>query len=235
MRSSPSCTSARYPRRADVRADAARVVDTVVLVHGLWMRGFTLLPLARRLEAAGYRVRRVDYPSVTRSPDCGTGKLVEALTAPRDGLVHVVGHSLGGVLALETLRRHDIDVGRVVCLGSPLRGSAAAAGLRRWPGGRHLVGRCGCLLCAGTPAWTKRIPVGVIAGTMPIGFGFAIARFDGPHDGTVSLAETRLDGIADHVCVRTTHTGLLFSAQVARQTLAFLRDGRFARADQPPA
>ena len=40
------------------------------------------------------------------------------------GPVALVGHSLGGLVALEALRRQpDLPVSRVVCLGSPLRGS----------------------------------------------------------------------------------------------------------------
>ena len=39
----------------------------------------------------------------------------------------LLGHSLGGLIALEALNREpDLPVTRVVCLGSPLRGSHAA-------------------------------------------------------------------------------------------------------------
>ncbi|MCC4592966.1 alpha/beta hydrolase, partial [Xanthomonas campestris pv. cannae] len=44
----------------------------------------------------------------------------------------------------------------------------------------------------------------------------------------VALAETRVPGLNDHCQVRASHSGLLFSAGAARQTAAFLRDGRFA-------
>ena len=52
-------------------------------------------------------------------------------------------------------------------------------------------------------------------------------RFDGPSDGTVAVAETRLPGLADHCLVAASHTGLVFSRPAAGQAAAFLRHGRF--------
>ena len=59
--------------------------------------------------------------------------------------------------------------------------------------------------------------------------------FDGPHDGTVSVAETRVPGLADHVVVRASHSGLLFSDEVVRQVAGFLRGDGFEHAVEPPA
>ena len=62
-------------------------------------------------------------------------RMVERLErhlAACDGAVHVVGHSLGGMLAVELANRtHVRNCGRIVCLGSPLLGSAAARGLAK--------------------------------------------------------------------------------------------------------
>jgi hypothetical protein len=69
----------------------------------------------------------------------------------------------------------------------------------------------------------------MVAGTLPLGLGQFLGRFDGPSDGTVALAETRLEGIADHLVVRTSHTGLVLSPHVAQAVGMFLRDGRFPR------
>ena len=82
----------------------------------------------------------------------------------------------------------------------------------------------------GIDAWTSTRRVGVIAGKVPFGLGLVVESLASPHDGTVAVAETRLPGIADHCTVAATHTGLLFSAEVADLTLAFLRDGRFGKA-----
>jgi hypothetical protein len=67
----------------------------------------------------------------------------------------------------------------------------------------------------------------VIAGCVPHGLGALLAGFDGDHDGTVAIEETRLPGVSDHVVVEASHSGLLFSAEAVDQAVAFLRSGRF--------
>jgi hypothetical protein len=41
--------------------------------------------------------------------------------------------------------------------------------------------------------------------------------------------ETRLSGMSQHLVLKVSHTGLPFSATVARQTGAFLSSGKFIR------
>jgi hypothetical protein len=71
----------------------------------------------------------------------------------------------------------------------------------------------------------------MIAGRAPIGLGAVLAHIEGEHDGTVAVEETRLPGLRDHCVVDTSHTGLLFSADVAQSSGRFLRHGSFARPD----
>ena len=92
------------------------------------------------------------------------------------------------------------------------------------------MGRSGEILREGLLRWDDARPVGVIAGRVPVGLGSLLGALPAPHDGTVSVAETRLEGITDHVVVPATHSGLAFSAEAAEQIVAFLREGRF-RAD----
>ena len=68
----------------------------------------------------------------------------------------------------------------------------------------------------------------MIAGTKPVGLGGLVAGLAEPHDGTVAVSETRLDGLADHVELYVSHTGLVFSSRAAELTTQFLRHGRFA-------
>jgi len=204
-------------------------MDHVVLLHGIWMRGITLQLLARRLRGAGYSVETVEYASVFR----GIGPAVEDLRgrmrAADAESVHLVGHSLGSLVALEATRGvRGLPKGRVVCLGPPLRGSAVARGLAAIPGGRLLLGNSAEPLLAGVEPWTGTRRVGVIAGSLPYGLGVAFAGLGAPHDGTVAVEETILPGITDHRTVAASHTGLLFSHEVADLTIGFLRAGRFA-------
>lgn len=206
--------------------------EHVILLHGIWMRGFTMTPLARRLREAGFAsVEALDYASVSGTLDVAIERLADRLRTRRDDQVHVVGHSLGGMLALELAGRSgELPQGRIVCLGSPLRGSATARGAQRWPGAGIVMGHSAEILVRGFEQWRGTREVGVVAGRTPLGLGRIIGALDGPHDGTVSVAETMLPGITDHRVVASTHSGLVFSAEVAQLVAMFLRSGRF-----PPA
>lgn len=206
---------------------SAGMTSRVLLLHGLWMRPLSMALLARRLSRAGFAPEAIGYSTVRGGPEDALRRLLDGLL---DGPAHVVAHSLGGLVALKALEQHpDLPVGRVVCLGSPLCGSAAAAQLARWPVLGVTLGRSGTLLREGCRPWRGRTALGVVAGRLPFGLGHALGRLDGENDGTVAVSETRLTGIADHVVVPTSHTGLVLAPVAARQVVAFLRDGRFER------
>jgi pimeloyl-ACP methyl ester carboxylesterase len=198
----------------------------VLLLHGLWMPGASMHWLGAQLRAQGFAPETFGYHSVADGPDLAVPRLVERL---RDGEgADIVAHSLGGLIALQALRETPgLPVGRVVCIGSPLTGSGAATGMLRWGLAANLLGRSAALLQEGVPGWHGRAEIGVIAGRVRHGLGALFAGFDGDHDGTVAVAETRLEGVADHMVMDASHTGLLLSAEVAAQAAAFLEDGRF--------
>lgn len=202
--------------------------DHVILLHGIWMRGITMLPLARRLRADGFSVETIDYPSVVGAWSDTSRRLCQHWSALAGSTVHVVGHSLGGMLAAQVAdEQRSLPSGRLVCLGSPLNGSAAASRLLRVPGGRWLMGQSAPVLDKGLARWSGARPLGIIAGSKPLGLGGFIGGLPRPHDGTVSVEETRLPGADAHCVVETSHTGLLFSTEAATLTARFLREGRF--------
>lgn len=200
--------------------------EHVLLLHGLWMRGIVLAVLRHRLREDGFGLEAFDYMSTSESPE----KAIERLRARMralGGTVHLVGHSLGGLLALRAcLEADDLPPGRIVCLGSPLCGSAGARGLQRL-GASWLLGRSRQMLETGLAAWDGPREVGVVAGNTPLGLAALSEDLEPPHDGAVRVAETRLPGIADHCVLEVSHSGMLFSAEVAEQVAHFLRLGRF--------
>lgn len=207
------------------------MTEHIILLHGLWMRGFALSMLHHRLMEAGFRVHRFDYLSVAASEQRILDRLHERIAglAGEADAVHLVGHSLGGLLALRACSEcAPLPPGRIVCLGSPLRGSAAARGFARWGRGSEiLLGHNRQLLEQGFERWDGGREVGMIAGRMALGLGAVLGHLQGEHDGTVAVAETRLPGLADHCVVESSHTSLLFSPEVARRVACFLREGHF--------
>ena len=83
------------------------MTEHVILLHGLWMRGFALSMLHRRLIEAGFRVHRFDYLSVAATQQRILERLQARMAelAPEADAVHLVGHSLGGLLALRACLR----------------------------------------------------------------------------------------------------------------------------------
>jgi pimeloyl-ACP methyl ester carboxylesterase len=215
--------------------------DAVVLIHGLWMHGLTMEPMRWRLAAHfGFAVHSYTYPSVAEGLAANVRRLSAYLASLPARRLHLVGHSLGGILALRTLAGlPDAPPGRVVCLGTPLSGSSAAQALRRWRAGEAMLGKMirDTVIDAPLTAYDGDRDVGVIAGDSGFGIGLllnavAAGALASPHDGTVTVAETRLPGIRDHLVLPVTHTWMLLSREVADQTAHFLRHGEFAREGQ---
>ena len=207
------------------------VKETVVLVHGLWVRGWIMTLLGLQLRRCGFHTIIFSYPSM-RAPLSQNALLlsrfVAAIAAPR---IHFVGHSLGGLLLLQMLAEHpEPRAGRVLLMGSPYHASYAASKLARITLGRWLIGRSmRQWLEQKAPACPQQHEVGSIAGCLSLGIGKLLGGLPYPNDGVVAVEETRLPAASDHVVLNVSHTGMLFSTRVARQVCAFLRQGHFLR------
>lgn len=203
--------------------------ETVVLLHGIWMRPLFMGLLARRLREAGYDVLVPGYASVTHSPAENAECLYALLRDLPIERLHIVAHSLGGIVALHLLANHpELPVGRLVTLGTPVRGSIIARVIKPLP----LLGLAfGHSLERGlsgesVPTRIKR-EWGAVIGTLPLGLGIPFLLGKRPHDGAVQESEALHEAQTEVVHVPTSHTGLLFSSSVARYVLNFLQTGHF--------
>jgi pimeloyl-ACP methyl ester carboxylesterase len=204
----------------------------VIYVHGLWMTGHEALLLQRRLrEGRGYRLHVFRYGSICQPLKQIVDALHDRLARTEEPQVHLLGHSLGGLIILECLQRYPMaQWGRVVFLGAPVMGSRIAARLGRFGPVQPLLGRAVCeeLLVARERRWTLPRELGVIAGTLPLGLGQLVTRFGAEaNDGSIAVSETEIPGATAHLALPVSHMGLLLSARVARETGSFLEYGRF--------
>jgi len=212
-------------------------IDTVVCLHGFWSHGTGMYLIKRRLEKEyGMRVLLFSYPSVSGTLDDNTASLVRFMHEQELSGAHLIGHSLGGVVALRMLANDpDALPGRVVCLGSPLCGSRAAEFLHRQDWAELIIGRTltAGVLHEAANEWASHVcesrDIGVIAGTVPFGVGQLVADLQEDNDGTVAVSETYLAGAADHICMPVSHKGMLVSRDVVDQAAAFLKRGEFLR------
>jgi pimeloyl-ACP methyl ester carboxylesterase len=197
------------------------------------MTGFEMSYLKRRLRDCGYHVLTFRYRMVTRSLEFNRRRLAAFIAKNRrqnSGPLHLIGHSLGGVLSLHTLRRYpDLPVAKVICLGSPLVDTSAGRFLHQAAPGRALLGKTLPQAVFDQPLgrWEGVQPVGVIAGTQGLGMGRYLMELPTPNDGVVALQETCLPGVTDRLELPMGHTRLVMSRQVADQCHAFLQHDRF--------
>ena len=205
---------------------------TIVFVHGAIVRGWEMRLLRRRMQRLGYNVRQFRYRSMMLSLDENVRRLRKFVRETEGDIVHVVGHSMGGVLIRQVFEQYpDPRPGRLIAIGSPL--------LDCWVGRRfyRMHRRIGRLLIGRTvtdhisrlndPVWRGARDFGVLAGTYRFGVGALFKSLPRPSDGVVLLNETRLQGIRGHTTIRLNHFGMLFSKRCFAQIARFLATGTF--------
>ncbi len=176
--------------------------------------------LAWRLGRAGFRTSCLGYPSTDLRVGEAVGHVRKAL-ARQQGPRHLVGHSLGGLIAATLLREDALPIGRVVQLGAPNLGSPVAGRLGgQWP----VRGMCGPAieeLDVHDTAPEDDPRIAAIAGTFGPPMPGSPER---PHDGAVSR-RSAWAGAGHRAQVAVIHTLLPISVAVAKLTQTFLETG----------
>lgn len=230
------------------RAQSAQPDDRgecVVLLHGLARTAASMETLAEALQAQGFLVANIDYPSREKPiAELAAGTVQEGVDQCRTGgaaRIHFVTHSLGGILVRVFLRDKVIpDLGRVVMLAPPNQGSRVVDEFSQVPGFDLLNGPAGAQLGTDAQSVPRHLgpatfEVGIIAGDVSVNPILSTA-FNEPNDGKVAVADTRLEGMKDFLVVHHSHPFIMASDEVIEQTAYFLKHGRFHRPDEtaPP-
>jgi pimeloyl-ACP methyl ester carboxylesterase len=208
----------------------------VVLVHGLGRTALSMKGLDWALTKEGYRVINASYPStrlsVQDAADDWLVGLLQEQAFDRATKIHFVTHSLGGIILRHYLAEHPIEnLGRVVMLAPPNRGSELVDQLRHKPLYKFLTGPAGQQLGTEPSSLPNRLgpatfELGIIAGDRSLNPRFS-AWILGPDDGKVSVRSTRLHGMQDFLIVHHSHTWMMWRSAVTGAVVRFLKCGSF--------
>lgn len=194
----------------------------VVLVHGLWMSRWSFFSIAKALKNQGYKVYRFGYKTTRKPFEFNKQKLQAFINSRAEQTVHLVVHSMGGILSMRTLPTIR-KAGKLVMLGTPVNGSQAAKAMSKKNWGAWLLNHAVEPLSNGVIETEVLRESCMIAGTSnSIGISKLVTKLPEPNDGTVALSETQAQWINQHTTEKTNHFRLLFHKNVKIKISHFL-------------
>jgi len=195
--------------------------DCVVLLHGLGRTSTSMNGLAEYLNENGFNIYNFGYPS--QKYDIHTlsidyfGEYVSDVCKGQE--LHIVTHSLGGILVRYYLQDHEIDnLGRIVMLAPPNQGSEYADSVQTFPFSKSIIG----------PALFE---LGTDSNGVPLAIDSAdadIAIIAGSKDKKVSTESAMLDDSSAFLVVDTAHTFIMNNDYVRAAVLRYLMFGQFS-------
>lgn len=216
--------------------------DCVILLHGLTRSAASMEKMDAALSKAGYTTINIDYPSTQFDIQTLVDKTIPPALkqCQKNKAIHFVTHSLGGILVRYYLvhkieNNNEIDtsrIKRVVMLGPPNQGSEVVDKLKHLPGFYWINGDAGMQLGTDETSIPSQLgaivdfELGVIAGSRSINL-FLSTLIPGTDDGKVSIKNSKVEGMEDHIVLPVTHPFMMRNNKAIKQTLFFLEHGRF--------
>jgi len=212
--------------------------ECIILLHGLGRTSDSMDNMTEGLEEAGYSTVNLDYPSRKKTIESLALETIPMGLAECRALgaskTHFVTHSMGGILVRYYLSKHTIEnLGRVVMLSPPNRGSEVVDSLKDWELYKWYDGPAGQQLGTGSDSLVMKLgpvdyPVGIITGDAPAFFDFWLEdMIHGPGDGKVSVERAKIDGMRDFLVLPYSHSFIMAKMDVIEQTIHFLVNGTF--------
>lgn len=186
----------------------------IYYIHGLNSSRRSFNYLSEELEHNGDVL--IDYDSRQRLEDSVTQVLK---FIPKNEPVVLVGHSLGGVIAMLIAIRGLVNVERVVTISSPLAGSKAAVYAQWVVSGIPVIGDL-------TPNATCIREIAASKPTFPVlsifSTGGSLPTSNEPNDSVVSVASQKALPSAKKVEVKANHFEVLMHEKTVEQVRKFI-------------
>jgi len=210
--------------------------EMVVLLHGLARTPCSMVKLATYLSRqSGFKIVNLDYPSRTQSIQQLTEyirKRIAQASPQTADKVHFVAHSLGGILVRAYLKTNPLkNLGQVIMLSPPNQGSELVDIFKNNGLFQLIMGTAGQQL--GTQPTSVPNQLGAV--TFKLGIIMGNVSFNplssylipGDDDGKVSVERAKISGMTDFLVLPHSHSFIMNSHEVMRQTRYFLEHGRF--------
>ncbi|NOI56041.1 esterase/lipase family protein [Vibrio coralliilyticus] len=202
----------------------------IIILHGLYMHGIAMQPLSQKLRSYGYNTQTISYNSVSIDEHKVFSTIDSALSHTEPNVL--VGHSLGGLIIkhyLASRRPDEKQISHVVAVGSPLRGASIVSRIQDLGMGAVLGNAADFGLEEHEDVWRFPQKLGSIAGTMAVGARALLMMGNQTlSDGTVTVEETTIDGMTDHIEVHSAHTSMIYTSFVPKQIDQFIRTDLFS-------
>ncbi|MBL6986746.1 MAG: alpha/beta fold hydrolase [Methylobacter sp.] len=212
--------------------------EAIILLHGLSRTARSMDKAAKFLDAYGYKIINMDYPSQTEEISTLAQKYiseaVKQCVLEDIKKIHFITHSMGGILLRDYLSNQTVEkLGRVVMLAPPNQGSEIVDKLGGWKLFYFLNGPAGLQLGTDNNSVPNRLgPVnfqlGVVAGSKTVN-PFLSLLISGVNDGKVSVSRTQVAGMKDFIVMPYSHSFIMQRVSVIEQALYFIQQGYFAR------
>ena len=207
-----------------------------MLLHGYLRNSKCMQPVADTLDAKGYKVQNLSYPST----DYPIETLSREHIAPKIDnsncdKIHFIGHSMGGIVLRHYLSENKpSNLGNVVLIAVPNGGSELVASIEdnpvfAWtligPAARELSTGSKLLQALPLPDYN----IGIITASKSINPVTSIFLLDGANDGTLTVESMKLKNMKDIVNLEATHTMVLLHPEIGNQIDSFLKKGEFVK------
>jgi pimeloyl-ACP methyl ester carboxylesterase len=206
-------------------AGVSRTIETrpwecVSLVHGFLAHSLMMNVLGHRLDRRGYLAKPWGYWNMRRSilehAEAFSRELASLDADRAVGTIHLVTHSMGGIIARAALERYrPRKLGRFVMLAPPNRGSFVATAM---------AGLIGGML---KPVAELTTAPDSLVNSLGMPLGIDVGVIAASRDALVAPESTRPDVPHAHVTIPCLHSSLLFRRDAADLVAAFLASGAF--------